>query len=160
MNEWMNEWGFRAPLCTYKMIWARRTPRWWWDNTALQTKDSKFKPWTSEAEHATSRSPRLPTILKPAYGHRLLLHVHYLSASDEHRNQCLFVSTLKSAFNNYLKAFTYKLTVVWPMIFSLFNLLSLPVVSVTPQLARSVWKKQKYSSSSIGNYQYCRQHPL
>ena len=28
------------------------------DNTALQTQDSKFKPWRSEAEHATSRSQR------------------------------------------------------------------------------------------------------
>ena len=29
----------------------------------LQTQDSKFEPWRSEAEHATSRSQRLPTIL-------------------------------------------------------------------------------------------------
>ena len=29
----------------------------------LQTQDSKFDPWRSEAEHATSRSRRLPTIL-------------------------------------------------------------------------------------------------
>ena len=27
------------------------------------TQDSKFEPWRSEAEHATSRSRRLPTIL-------------------------------------------------------------------------------------------------
>ena len=31
--------------------------------TALQIFDSKLKPWRSEAEHATSRSQRLPTIL-------------------------------------------------------------------------------------------------
>ena len=31
--------------------------------TVLQTQDSKFEPWRSEAEHATSRSQRLPTIL-------------------------------------------------------------------------------------------------
>ena len=31
--------------------------------TVLQTQDSKFEPWRSEAEHATSRSRRLPTIL-------------------------------------------------------------------------------------------------
>ena len=38
---------------------------WWdeWDDTALQTQDSKFEPCRSEAEHATSRSWRLPTIL-------------------------------------------------------------------------------------------------
>ena len=29
----------------------------------IETQDSKFQPWRSEAEHATSRSRRLPTIL-------------------------------------------------------------------------------------------------
>ena len=61
-----NESGFRPPLCTYRLNWARRTSwGWWddWDDTALQTQDSKFEPWRSEAEHATSRSRRLPTIL-------------------------------------------------------------------------------------------------
>ena len=33
------------------------------DDTALQTQDSKFKPWWAEVEHATSRSRRLPIIL-------------------------------------------------------------------------------------------------
>ena len=41
LMKW-NESGFRPPLCTYRLNWARRT---------------------SEAEHATSRSRRLPTIL-------------------------------------------------------------------------------------------------
>ena len=61
-----NESGFRPPLCTYRLNWARRTSwGWWddWDDTALQTQDSKYEPWRSEAEHATSRSRRLPTIL-------------------------------------------------------------------------------------------------
>ena len=61
-----NESGFRPPLCTYRLNWARRTSwGWWddWDDTVLQTQDSKFEPWRSEAEHATSRSLRLPTIL-------------------------------------------------------------------------------------------------
>ena len=61
-----NESGFRPPLCTYRLIWARRTFWGWWDDlddTDLQTQDSKFEPWRSEAEHATSRSRRLPTIL-------------------------------------------------------------------------------------------------
>ena len=61
-----NESGFRPPLCTYRLNWARRTSwGWWddWDDTVLQTQDSKFKPWRSEAEHATSRSRKLPTIL-------------------------------------------------------------------------------------------------
>ena len=61
-----NEWGFRPPLCTYRLHWARRSSwGWWdeWDDTALQTQASKFEPWRSEAEHATSRSLRLPIIL-------------------------------------------------------------------------------------------------
>ena len=61
-----NESGFRPPLCTSRLNWARRTSwGWWddWDDTVLQTQDSKFEPWRSEAEHATSRSRRLPTIL-------------------------------------------------------------------------------------------------
>ena len=61
-----NESGFRPPLCTYRLNWARSTSwGWWddWDDTVLQTQDSKFEPWRSEAEHATSRSRRLPTIL-------------------------------------------------------------------------------------------------
>ena len=64
-NKW-NESGFMPPLCTYRLNWARRTSwGWWddWDDTVLQTQDSKFEPWRSEAEHATSRSRRLPTIL-------------------------------------------------------------------------------------------------
>ena len=61
-----NDSGFRPPLCTYKLNWTRRTSwGWWddWDDTVLQTQDSEFEPWQSEAEHATSRSRRLPTIL-------------------------------------------------------------------------------------------------
>ena len=61
-----NESGFRPLLCTYRLNWARRTSwGWWddWDDTVLQTQDSKFEPWRSEAEHATSRSRRLPTML-------------------------------------------------------------------------------------------------
>ena len=61
-----NESGFRSPLCTYRLNWARRTSWGWWDeweDTVLQTQDSKFEPWRSGAEHATSRSWRLPTIL-------------------------------------------------------------------------------------------------
>ena len=64
-KKW-NESGFSPPLCTYRLNWARRTSwGWWddWDDTVLQTQDSKFEPWRSEAEHATSRSRRLPAIL-------------------------------------------------------------------------------------------------
>ena len=68
-----NESGFRPPLCTYRLNWARRTSwGWWdeWDDTVLQTQDAKFKPWRSEAEHATSRSRRFPTILSFTRGWR------------------------------------------------------------------------------------------
>ena len=61
-----NESGSRPPLCTYRLNWARRTSwEWWddWEDTVLQTQDSKFEPWRSEADNATSRSRRLPTIL-------------------------------------------------------------------------------------------------
>ena len=64
-NKW-NKSGFRPPLCTYRINWARRNSwGWWddWDDTVLQTRESKFEAWRSEAEHATSRSRRLPTIL-------------------------------------------------------------------------------------------------
>ena len=64
-KKW-NESGFRPPLCTYRLNRARRTSwGWWddWDDTVLQTQDSKFEPWRSEAEHATSRSRRLPKTL-------------------------------------------------------------------------------------------------
>ena len=39
----LNESGFRPPLCTYRLDWARRTSwGWWddWDDTGLQTQDS------------------------------------------------------------------------------------------------------------------------
>ena len=39
-----NESGFRPPLCTYRLNWARRTSwGWWddWDDTVLQTQDLK-----------------------------------------------------------------------------------------------------------------------
>ena len=64
-QKW-NESGFRPPLCTYRLNWARRNSWGWWDDwvdTVLQTQDSKFEPWRSEAEHATSWSRKLPTIL-------------------------------------------------------------------------------------------------
>ena len=54
---------FRPHLCTYSLNWAWRTSWGWWDDAALQTQDAKYKSWRSEAEHATSRSRRLLTIL-------------------------------------------------------------------------------------------------
>ena len=66
INTKWNESGCRPLLCTYRLDWAGRTSwGWWddWDDTVLQTQNSKFEPWRSEAEHAASRSRRLPTIL-------------------------------------------------------------------------------------------------
>ena len=59
-----NEWGCRPCLSTCRLNWAKRTSWWWdeWGDTALQTQYFKFKPWRSDAEHATSRSRRFPTI--------------------------------------------------------------------------------------------------
>ena len=59
-------WSFGFSICN-----SHRTAQWSEtysivttdDDTVLQTQDSKFEPWRSEAEHATSRSRRLPTIL-------------------------------------------------------------------------------------------------
>ena len=62
LEKW-NESGFRPPLCTYRLNWARRTSRgWWddWDDTVLQTQDSKFEPGrarylsVTEAPHNTN----------------------------------------------------------------------------------------------------------
>ena len=50
----LNEWGFT-------LNWAGRTSWGWWDDTVLQTQNSKFVAWRSEAEDATSRSRKLPT---------------------------------------------------------------------------------------------------
>ena len=61
-----NKWSFRPPFCTYRIPRTRRTSwGWWdeWDDPALQTQDSKFEPWWSEANHVTSWSRRFPTIL-------------------------------------------------------------------------------------------------
>ena len=57
-----NECGFMPPLCTYRLNWVRRTSCGWWDklyDTALQTHNSKFEPWRSEAEHSIYRSLKL-----------------------------------------------------------------------------------------------------
>ena len=51
------QWG----LCTDRLNWGRRTSLGWWDDTVLQSQDSKFEPWRSEAKHATFWSRRLPT---------------------------------------------------------------------------------------------------
>ena len=39
----------------YRLNWGKRTSWDGWDDTALRTHDSKFEPWRSEGEYATSR---------------------------------------------------------------------------------------------------------
>ena len=53
---------FRSHLCTYRLNRAWRITWGWWDEwrDALQTQNTR-----SEAEHATSRTRRLRTILNP-----------------------------------------------------------------------------------------------
>ena len=87
-QQW-NESGFKPPLCTYRLNWARRTSwGWWddWDDTVLQTQDSKFEPWWSEAEHATSRSRRLPTILTFTRGWRRNIFWFFINRRDREPN--------------------------------------------------------------------------
>ena len=89
-----NESSFRPPLCTYRLNWARRTSwGWWddWDDTVLQTQYSKFEPWRSEAEHATSRSRRLPTILTFTRGWGRNLFCFFQTAETGNRtpNSCM-----------------------------------------------------------------------
>ena len=64
--KWKEINGVLGHLCAHRLNWARKTSWGWWDElhgTALQTQDSNFEPWRFYAEHATSRSQMLSTIL-------------------------------------------------------------------------------------------------
>ena len=92
-------------LCTYRLHWARRTSwGWWddWDDTVLQTQDLKFEPWRSEAEHATSRSRRLPTILTFTRGWRRNILCFFQTA--ETGNQTPNSGVKGSGANHYPRA--------------------------------------------------------
>ena len=87
-----NESGFRPPLCTYRLNWARRTFwGWWddWDDTVLQTQNSKFEYWRSEAEHATSRSRGLRTILTFTRGWGKNIFCFFQTAETGNRTRTL-----------------------------------------------------------------------
>ena len=49
-------------LCAhkYRLNSAWKTAWGWWDDTLLQTHNSKFEPWRPQDEHATSQSRRFP----------------------------------------------------------------------------------------------------
>ena len=100
-----NESSIRSPSCTYRLNWARRTSwgRWDdWDDTVLQTQDSKFEPWRSEAKHATSRSRRLPTILTftRGWGRNLFCFIQ----TAETGNRTLNSGVKGSGANHYPRA--------------------------------------------------------
>ena len=100
-----NESGFRPHLCTYRLNWARRISwGWWdkWDDTVLQTQDSKFEPWRSEVEHATSRSRRLPTILSFTRGWRR--NIFYFFQTAETGNRTPNSGVKGSGANHYPRA--------------------------------------------------------
>ena len=93
-------------LCTYRLNWARRTFwGWWdeWDDTALQTRDSRFKPWRSEAEHATYRSRRSPTILSFTSGWGRNIFVCFFK-QPRPGNEQLNCSVKGSGANHYPRA--------------------------------------------------------
>ena len=122
-----NESGFRPPLCTYRLNWARRTSwGWWddWDDTVLQTQDSKFEPWRSEAEHATSRSRRLSTILTFARGWGRNIFCFFQTAETGNRTPNSGVKG--SGANHYPKA---------PALFEKKSTLSLFAVNTFPHTA-------------------------
>ena len=119
-KKW-NESGFRPPLCTYRLNWARRTSwGWWddWDDTVLQTHDSKFEPWRSEAEHAASRSRRLTTILNFTRGWGRNIFCFFQTAETGNRTPSSGVKG--SDANHYPRAPAQQETVtqcsgnVWP----------------------------------------------
>ena len=107
-----NESGFRPPLCTYRLNWARRASWGWrddWDDTVLQTQDSKFVPWRSEEEHATSRSRRLPTILTFTRRFRSTMGTIDKMFVLNNVSSCFFGNKekLHCPFLDYFRAFDY-----------------------------------------------------
>ena len=119
-QKW-NESGFRPPLCTYRLNWARRTSwGWWddWDDTVLQTQDSKFEPWRSEAEHATSRSRRLPTILTFTRGWGRNMFCFFQTAETGNRTPNSGVEG--SGANHYPRAPAFEKSKEWTIYFHIF----------------------------------------
>ena len=111
-----NESGFRPPLCTYRLNWARRTSwGWWdeWDDTVLKTQDSKFKPWRSEAEHATSRSRRLPTILTFTRGWGRNIFSFFQTAETEPRTLAWKAAVLTTTLGPSPNSFRMSVVLGW-----------------------------------------------
>ena len=113
-----NESGFRPPLCTYRLNWARRTSWGWWDDrddTVLQTQDSKFEPWRSEAEHATSRSRRLPTILTftRGWGRNIFVSFKPPRPGTEPRTLAWKAAVLTTTLGSYVQKVLYSVAPIF-----------------------------------------------
>ena len=106
-NRASDSWLLSA-LNTLPANWVRRNSwGWWdeWDDTVLQTQDSKFEPWRSEAEHATSRSRRLPTILSFTRGWGRNIFVFFKPPRPGTEPRTLACSSVKgSGANHYPRA--------------------------------------------------------
>ena len=96
-----NEWNI---LCTLRLSWTRKTSwGWWyeWDDTALQTQDSKFEPWRSEAEHATVRARRIHTKLNV---YEWTEKKHFVSWKLEGRSTTRSLTFQAGSFSHYTRA--------------------------------------------------------
>ena len=109
----------------FRLNWARRISWGWWDDTFLQTQDSKFEPWRSEAEHATSRSRRLSIILTFTRGWGRNIFCFFQTAETGNRTpnsgvkaltttlgppalrRSNFVSTTRPGFNHHVHPVVY-----------------------------------------------------
>ena len=77
-----------------------------------KTQDSKFEPWRSEAEHATSRSRRLPTILTMT-DCDVITHVKLLHTNCYHTQLFSAYIYLVENHNNNLYFFMVPMTPFW-----------------------------------------------
>ena len=110
-NEMNRATGYLCEHIT-GLNWARKTSwGWWdeWDDTVLQTQDSKFEPWRSEAEYATSRSRRLPTIMSFTRGWGRTFFCFFQTAVTGNRTPNSGVKG--SGANHYPRATSFKFAV-------------------------------------------------
>ena len=127
-REKWNESGFRPVLCTYRLNWARRTSWEWWDDTALQTQDSKFKPWRSEGEHAISWSRRFPTILSftSGWGRNILVTFKPPRPWNEPRTSAWKAAVLNTTQGLPPTAWRKSSPWIWKGVFALYKVADTP----------------------------------
>ena len=144
MSSKMKWIGLKATFvhCTYSLNWARRTSwGWWdeWDDTVLQTQDSKLEPWRSEAEHATSRSRRLSTV-SPQF-HTWKEKKHFISLKPPTPG-------------------TEPRTLAWKAAVLTTTLGPLPVMSSISSAASAFSKRWTACRVDVGQFYNIIQHPL